>query len=512
VGGTNLADLLEQVASAVPEQEAVLTGATRHTYAALVERVHRFANLFLELGLGAGDHIGLALHNNADHLEALFGAFTIRAVPVNINWRYTTAELRSLFADAGLSAVVHEAELTGSVAAAATLSAARCLPRGPALDAQLAAASAARPHAERSGDDRYLIYTGGTTGAPKGVEWRHEDLLAGALGGADGPDGSRARVLQTSPLTHGTAQWSSLMTLLSGGTVVLTPSGAFDPTAVWTLAQRERVTHLVIVGDAFARPLVEALDAQPHRWDLADLLLIVSGGAALSPPLREALLAHLPGAAVVDGYGTSEMGGGGRMTVFPGQRGAGLLRFAPNDDIAVFDDDRLLVAPGSGKVGRLARRGHLPLGYRNDPERTARTFPTIGGERWSMPGDLATIDLDGNVVLLGRSERVINTGGEKVFAEEVEAVLSSHPSVRDTVVVGVPDERWGERVAAIVALEPDRPSDIASLIGHCRHHLAGFKTPRLIELVDRVPRLASGKPDHRWARMVVGRSVQRRTV
>ena len=177
--------------------------------------------------------------------------------------------------------------------------------------------------------------------------------------------------------------------------------------------------------------------------------------------------------------------------------------------MAVFDDTGSTVEPGSGVVGRVARKGHLPLGYRNDPERTARTFPTIAGERWSMPGDLATVDTDGNVVLLGRSERVINTGGEKVFAEEVEAVLGAHPSVRDTVVVGVPDDRWGERVAAIVALEPDHPSDIDTLIGHCRHHLAGFKTPRSIELVDRVPRLASGKPDHRWARMVAGRSMQR---
>jgi acyl-CoA synthetase (AMP-forming)/AMP-acid ligase II len=517
VGGANLADLLEQVAEERPTRPAIRVGGSDVTYCDFVDRVHRLANVFAAEGIGAGDHVGVALRNTVDHLATLFAAFTVRAVPVNVNLRYTAAELRALFTSTDLRAVIHEPEpdLTRAVGAAIGLTADRGVQRdihrlsaGSELDAAIAGASSARPDHPRSGDDHYLLCTGGTTGTPKAVLWRHEDLYLSALQGSHAADGARVRLFPASPLTHGTAQWTALITLLSGGTVVLGHTTGFDPEAVWTCVERCSVTHLVIVGDAFGRPLAQALDAAPRRWELGDLLVVVSGGATLSGPVRAALLDHLPGAAVVDGYGTTETGSGGQMAVFPGQAASGLRRFVASPGTAVLDDGLRPVVPGSGAVGRLARRGRVPLGYYGDDERTARTFITIDGERWALTGDLASVDTDGTVVLLGRSERIINTGGEKIFAEEVEAVLVDHEAVIDAVVVGVPDERWGERVTAVVALDPHDLVDPSVLITHCRQHLAGFKTPRRIEVVPAIPRLSNGKPDHRWARMVAGRSAR----
>ncbi len=515
MGGSNLADLFESIAGTTPERTAVIAGPRRLTYRELQQLSHRWANLLSSSGVGPGHHVGVALHNTVDHLALLFAAFTLRAVPINVNLRYTTAELRALFAKADLALLVHEPELAPAMTAAASTAVGPVglLCAGIELQQRLATMDGPPPCVERSGDDRYILFTGGTTGAPKGVLWRHEDLYYGALQGAAPVDGARVRLLPASPLTHGTAQWTALITLLSGGTVVLGGQRGFDPCAVWSLVEGQGVSHLVIVGDAFARPLVDALDAHPHRWDLSELLVVVSGGATLSATMRDRLLEHLPGAVVVDGYGTSETGGSGQMVVFPGQgrdvdharSGSGLLRFVPDSGTAVLDDSMSPIPPGSGHVGRVARRGHLALGYYNDPERTARTFVDTPSGRWAFPGDLATVDAEGRVVLLGRSERIINTGGEKILAEEVETVLSEHPSVADAIVIGVPDDRWGERVTAVVALDPQRPATAGELVAHCRQHLAGFKTPRQIELVERVPRTASGKLDQRWARLIAGR-------
>ncbi len=527
----NLADLVEQVTDALPTVEAVVSGAIRWTYAELDERAERAARLLADRGVEAGDHVGLALGNGPVFLELLLGAFKLRAVPVNLNVRYTAEELRYLVDDADLVGVVHEADLAETVAEA-TEGAARVGwllaasgGGGPSRYEEALAAGPApsRPvRPDRSGDDPYLLYTGGTTGLPKGVEWRHHDLLVAALGGGNpgGPPvvdqadlvanaaavAGRTRCLPASPFVHGTAQWTALSTLLSGGTVVVDPSPGLDPASLWDLVEGEAVTHLIIVGDAFARPLADALDAAPDRWDLSHLLVVVSGGAVLSRAGRRGLLAHLPGAVVVDGYGTSETGGQGNLAAWPGQpedRPAG--RFSVGEDTAVLDDDLRPVEPGSGRVGRLARRRHVPIRYRNDPERTARTFPTVDGVRWAVPGDLATVEEDGTVTLLGRGSSSINSGGEKVHPIEVEAVLKDHPDVFDAVVVGVPDVRWGERVAAAVQLRPGSPlaEGLAPLEDHCRRHLAGFKVPRTVVVVDRLVRLSTGKPDHAWTRAVV---------
>jgi acyl-CoA synthetase (AMP-forming)/AMP-acid ligase II len=511
----NLGDLFEGVVDAVGDREAIVAGEVRLSFRALDERADRLAHALRSLGVGPGDHVALAMRNGHEYVEAMLAAFKLRAVPVNVNTRYTAEELAYLLADADATVVIHDEDLGPrlDVALAGRPGVAR-LVRGPAYEAALAAASPDRPVVEgRSGDDRYLLYTGGTTGLPKGVVWRHEDLLFAALGGGN-PGGDpvtepaevvanarrgRTRCLPASPFTHGTAHWTALSTLLHGGTVVVDTGTAFDPVRLWDLADRERATILVIVGDAFARPLADALATHPGRWPLDDLLVVLSGGAVLSPAVRDELLGHLPWVVVVDGYGTSETGGQGQMPIWAGQSPAALPRFHVDELTTVLDDAGRPAPPGSGLVGRLARRGRLPLGYHGDPEASADTFVELHGQRWAIPGDLARVEADGSITLLGRGASSINTGGEKVFPEEVEMVLKAHPDVFDAVVVGVADARFGQRVAAVVALRAGRLVAIDELDRHCRVSLAAYKVPRRIVLVDELVRRPSGKADLEWA-------------
>ena len=511
--GFNLAELFETVARAVPDREAVVHGDRRLTYAELDERAGRLAAVLAGAGVGVGDHVGLHLRNGTEYLEGMFAAFKLRAVPVNINYRYVADELRYLFADAGLVAVVHEPDFATLIDEARPGALRFSLARGDDYEAAIAAVPGpATPAAGRSGDDRYVLYTGGTTGPPKGVVWRHEDIFFAALGGGGDPaittpdelaeraPAGRTRMLPACPFMHGSAHWMGLSTLFRGGTVVIDPSPTFRPDVVWQVIADERVTFLVIVGDAFARPLLEALDGPARdRWDLSSLTVILSGGAVLSPTVKDALLERLPGCMVVDGFGASETGGQGSMVAVA--RAAGTNpRFAMDAATAVLDDDLQAVVAGSGVVGRLARRGRIPLGYHNDPEKTAATFPVVDGVRWSVPGDHALLEADGTVTVLGRGSVSINTGGEKVHPEEVEAALKGHPAVFDAVVVGVPDERWGQRVAAVVQLRPgaDEPT-VEELAAHARTTLAGYKAPKSVVFVDEVVRSPSGKADYRWA-------------
>ncbi len=514
----NLGDLFESVADAVATRTAVVSGDVRLTYAELDQRATRLAHVFATHGIGPGHHVALAMRNGHEYLEAMLAAFKLRAVPINVNTRYTADEMRHLLDDADARLVVHDADLAGRLDEAA--SDRPRIERGASYEAALDAASPERPAVERSGDDRYVLYTGGTTGMPRGVVWRHEDLLFAALGGGN-PGGDpvarpeevvshalvgRTRCLPASPFTHGTAHWTALSTLLNGGTVLVDTSPTFDAERLWDLADRERATILVIVGDAFARPLADALAAHPDRWPLDDLLVVLSGGAVLSPVVRDALLEHLPWVVVVDGYGTSETGGQGQMPIWAGQRSVALPRFHVDEDTTVLDDAGRPAPPGSGLVGRLARRGRLPLGYLGDPERSAETFVDLHGQRWAIPGDLARVEADGSITLLGRGASSINTGGEKVFPEEVEMVLKEVAGVFDAVVVGVPDDRFGERVAAVVARRPGTEVDLDDVDAHCRRRLAAYKVPRRIVVVDEVVRRPSGKADLDWAARAVATS------
>lgn len=504
----NLADLFEAVCDVVARRTAVVGAGQRLTFAELDRRSNQLAHDLVARGVGAGDRLALALGDQPAYLEAMLAAFKVRAVAVNVNRHYVVDELRAVLADAEPALVLGEPELAGALRAATD---AEVVSVGSAYEELLAAQPPERPTVRRSGDDGFLLYTGGTTGRPKGVLWRHEDLFFAALGGGNLGGGAverpdevlrhlapePARTAVASPLMHGTAQWAALATLLAGSTVVLAEAAStgFAADAVLDLVAAERASHLVVVGDAFALPLADALDAQPDRWSLDALVVVASGGAALSDAMALRLLAHLPGAVVVDGFGSSETGGQGRRVISPGAADQGPPRYVMGPETSVLGDDHRPVVAGSGQVGRLARCGHVPLGYRNDPERTERTFPVRGGVRWAITNDLARVEDDGTITVLGRSERVINSGGEKIYPAEVEAAVLRHPDVRDAVVVAVPDARFGEAVGAVVRLRPGAAVSLEALQDHCRPRLARFKLPRQLLVVAEVPRLATGKVD-----------------
>jgi acyl-CoA synthetase (AMP-forming)/AMP-acid ligase II len=527
----NLADLWEHVVDTVPEREALVCGRVRLTYAEADERITRLAHFLAGRGVGAGDHVALYLHNGVEYLEAMLAAFKIRAVPVNVNYRYVEDELRYLLADSDAKAIVHHASFGPKLAAlrgdlpllTTFVTVDDGAPPEPALDAvsydaALAAGSADRDFPPRAADDLYVLYTGGTTGMPKGVMWRHEDIFFGAFGGGDFAGNAiatpeeiatkaangRTRCLPACPFMHGTAHWMAFTTLYNGGTVVISDDPGFDPASLWALIAREAVNFLVIVGDAFARPLVDALDtsdvldAPTRADDLGGLAVILSGGAILSPAVKTALAERLPGCLVIDGYGSSEAGGQGQSVTVAGAEPTSVPRFRVNDQTTVLGED--LRPAAIGVVGKLARRGHVPLGYYKDPEKSAATFPVVDGVRWSVPGDHARIEEDGTITLLGRGSVSINTGGEKVYPEEVESALKAHPAVFDALVVGVPDARWGERVVAVVELRPGHELDREDVDAHVRRHVAGYKAPRDLVVVDHVVRSPSGKPDYRWGK------------
>jgi 3-oxocholest-4-en-26-oate---CoA ligase len=522
----NLADLWERVVDTVPDREAIVSGDRRLTYTATDERANRLAHFLSGQGVGAGDHVALYLTNGTEYLEGMLAAFKIRAVPINVNYRYVEEELRYLFDDADVKAVVFHRTY------APTLAAVRGhLPQletllevddgtvttGPDLgateyEAALASSSPDRDFGPRSSDDVYILYTGGTTGMPKGVMWRAEDVFFGALATlipvpitapeeiADRALEGRTRCLPACPFMHGTAHWMALSTLYTGGCIVISPERHFDPQALWKLVAREQVNFLVIVGDAFARPLVEAIDDLDPSVDVSCCTVILSGGAILSPTVKQRLVEKLPSSVIIDGYGSSESGGQGQSVTVAGSAVSSVARFAVNAETTVLDDALHVAAPGV--VGRLARRGRIPIGYYKDPVKTAATFPEVDGIRWSVPGDHARIEDDGTITLLGRGSVSINTGGEKVYPEEIEAALKAHPDVFDAVVVGVPDERWGERVVAVVEVRDRAQPTFEELDVHVRKHVAGYKAPRQVVFVDHIVRSPSGKPDYRWGKSI----------
>jgi len=523
----NVADLLERVADTVPDHLALVCDRRRLTYAELDARANRLAHVLAAHGVGAGDHVALYLYNSTEYLEGMLAAFKLRAVPINVNYRYVEDELRYLLDDADAVAVVFHREFEVKLAAiSSSLPALRTFvavdddspPAATALEPDdyeraLAAASPARDFAARTGDDLYLLYTGGTTGMPKGVMWRHVDLFFGAMAGAGGGGAPirtpeeiaercrepRTRCVPICPFIHGTAHWMAFSTLFLGGTVIIPSEHRLDPLALWQLVEREQANFIVIVGDAFARPLLDALNSPVgHALDVSCLHVMLSGGAILSPSLKRAFVERLPALLVVDGYGASETGGQGQSVVVAGGDVPSSPRFRVGDDTQVLGPD--LRPVGVGVVGRLARRGHIPLGYYKDDAKTATTFPVVDGVRWAVPGDHAVVETDGSITLLGRGSVSINTGGEKVYPEEVESVLKSHADVFDALVVGIPDERWGERVVAIVQPRAGAMPSLGVLQQHSRSQLAGYKIPRHVVHVDAIERSPAGKPNYTWAK------------
>jgi 3-oxocholest-4-en-26-oate---CoA ligase len=528
----NLADLFESVADAVPERLALVCGEQRRTFAELDTTATRLANFLREHGVKAGDHVGLYLYNCAEYLEASLAALKLRAVPININFRYVEAELSYLIDNADLVALLYSREFAPRVAAVASgfpklktlitvADASDAAPVAGAVDydAAVAAGATQRAFGPRSADDLYIIYTGGTTGMPKGVMWRHEDLFFSGMFGGDPaglpvqrPDELAERLpnkmsmpmMAVPPLIHGAAQLASFIAFFQGSTIVLAPR--FDPVKIWKTVEAERVTTISIVGDAMARPLAEALLAPDANYDTSSLFVMSSAGAIFSDAVKDQLRQKLPNIMLIDAFGASETGSQGMDTGVARGEGPG-LRFKMNEYTSVLDDNLRPVAPGSDVIGRVALRRHIPLGYYKDPEKTARTFVEVDGVRWVVPGDLARVEADGIITVYGRGSVCINSGGEKIFPEEVEAALKSHPNVFDAVVVGVPDTRWGERVAAVVQPRPGTATlSLADLDAHCRTRIAGYKVPRQLNVVEQIVRSPAGKADYPWAKRLASQS------
>ncbi|MBL1096795.1 acyl-CoA synthetase [Streptomyces coffeae] len=527
----NLADLFESIADTVPGREALVyldhpgTGRERRLgYAGLDEAANRIGHHLLDSGIGPGEHVGLHLYNGVEYLQTVLACLKIRAVPVNVNYRYTEEELVHLYRDADLAALVFDAEFDERVAAAVprtdTL---RHLLRvgggdgpGPASAVPFAeaeaAGSAARGFAPRSADDRFIIYTGGTTGLPKGVMWRQEDLFFSGLGGGapsgepiGRPEELAERVaaggeglvfFPAPPLMHGTSTLTTFVALHYGQKVVL--HRKFTPEEVLRTVEKERVTSLSLVGDAMLRPLIDALSGPLKDIDRSSLITVSSSGAILSDTVRTRFAELVPHAMLLNNFGSSESGFNGTATEDSGPEKGFRLRVNTRTTVV---DPVTLEPAAPGVPGRLAQHGHVPLGYYNDPKKTAETFFAARGERWVLLGDMATVDEDGVVTVLGRGSQCINTGGEKVYPEEVEQALKAHPDVYDALVAGVPDERWGNRVAAVVQPRDGVTSLTADAVReHCRTRLAGYKIPRTVVFTDRIQRSPSGKADYRWAR------------
>jgi 3-oxocholest-4-en-26-oate---CoA ligase len=520
----NIADLFEHAADAVPGRLAIACGDTEISYRELEARSNQLAHYLASNGVGKDDHVGVYGRNSIELIQTILACYKLRAIPVNVNYRYVEAELRYLFAEAELVGLVHDRQFSDKVAALlpenAGIKAVLAIEDGsgvtlPSAAVRFAAAldgmSSDRDFPQRSADDIYMLYTGGTTGYPKGVLWRHEDVWRTLGGGIDFTTGERLPDeweqirrgtagpaglvrLTTAPLIHGSAQWGTLPGLFGGDTVVFVPQ--FDPHAVWRAVQRHRVNVLMITGDAMARPLIEAY--QLEDYDVSSLLAISSNAALFSPTVKDQYLTLLPNVVITDAIGASETGFTGLGYVSAGNKKAEGPTVTAGPSTIVIDEHNQPVGPGG--IGRIARGGHIPLGYYKDPAKTAALFAEVDGVRYAVPGDYARVEEDGSITLLGRGNTCVNTGGEKVYPEEVEGALKSFGSVFDALVIGVPDERLGQRVAAVVQPRAGHDIDLTQLEAHLRTQIAGYKVPRSVWLVEQISRTPAGKADYRWAR------------
>jgi len=521
--GWNFGDILDAISPVLPpDAPAFLHGERVITWSEATKASNNLARGLIARGARPGDKLAIYMRNRPEYLLALAAAFKARMTHVNVNYRYTPEEVWYIFDNSDAQAVVYASEFRDAVA--------EIRPRLPKVKTWIEVSSDGKtlPFAEpfrrvaadgnggpldiqRSGDDQFFIYTGGTTGMPKGVMWTHHDLreltLAAArkmgpvpetleeLAAATAKAGPGMRTLPAPPLMHGTGLLTAMGSLLAGGSVVTLEGDTFDAEELLRTIERHRPQTMAIVGDSFARPILNALEASPGKYDVSSVAMIISSGVMWSLEVKRGLLEHMPQAMLNDGFSSSEALGMGASVMTKGGE-VQTAKFVIGERCKVFDEDDNEVAPGSGVAGMVAIKGPNPLGYYKDEAKTARTFRTIGGERYSIPGDWVVVETDGSLTLLGRGNACINTAGEKVFPEEVEEALKTHPSVEDALVVGLPDEKWGQAVTGVVQLAEGCELDEATLRAHVRRSLAGYKTPKRIFLADRSLRAANGKADY----------------
>ena len=527
----NIADLAEHAIDAVPDRVALISDGEQLTYAQLEEKANRLAHYLIDQGVKKDDKVGLYCRNRIEIVIAMLGIVKAGAILVNVNFRYVEGELKYLFENSDMVALVHERRYADRVA--------NVLPETPNVKtilvvedgsdddferyggvefySAIAQGSPERDFGERSADDIYLLYTGGTTGFPKGVMWRHEDIYRVLLGGTDFATGEfvkdeydLAKAAAANPpmirypippMIHGATQSATWMSIFSGQTTVLAPE--FNADEVWRAIHQHKVNMLFFTGDAMARPLLDALEAHQEKgneYDLSSLFVLASTAALFSASIKDRLLDLLPDRFITDSIGSSETGFGGTSVVAKGQSHAGGPRVSIDHRTVVLDDDGNEVKPGSGVRGVIAKKGNIPVGYYKDEKKTAETFKTYNGVRYAIPGDYAEVEADGSVTMLGRGSVSINSGGEKIYPEEVEAALKGHPDVFDALVVGVPDPRFGQHVAAVVHAREGTQPTLAELDAFVRKEIAGYKVPRSLWFVDEVKRSPAGKPDYRWAK------------
>ena len=529
----NFAEAFEAIAARIPDRPCQIQGERVVTWGAFDARANALAADFVAAGLGQQSKVACYLYNAPEYMETVVAAFKAGMAPVNTNYRYGGDEVVYLFDNADAEAIVFHAafaELLDGVRAR--------LPRvkrwyvvaddtpGPVPswatsyeDVVAAPAPPLSPPWGRRGDDLLLLYTGGTTGMPKGVMWRQDDLF-NVLGAGGSPltglepatsvdeIAERAATAPTPPvmivacpLMHGTGQFSALIAMVGGGTVVSLTNRRFDVAELFETAARVRATNIIIVGQAFAGPMLDHLDEQPGRYDLSSVTVISSSGVMWSQDNKHGLLRHMPQAILFDSFGSSEAVGLGASVAAAGVEPE-TAKFMLTENNAVFTDDGRRVEPGSDEIGMVAVGGFVPVGYYKDEAKSAATFRTYEGRRWSIPGDYAQVNADGTIHLLGRGSVCINTGGEKVFPEEVEEALKTHATVRDAVVVGLPDERFGETICAVVEPASGATVEPAALKEHVTAFLAAYKAPRNVVVVDSINRAANGKVDYKGLRQL----------
>ena len=530
----NAADIFEGVVDRVPDREAIVHGSTRLTYKELDARSNKAANALKKLGIKKGSHIGIYAFNCVEWLEIMLGAYKLCAIPININYRYVEEELKYLIDNADMEAIFYHKQFSNKLENIKShlplLRDFICIEDNSGKDDVIdksynfedliANEDESRLDVDRSGDDRYILYTGGTTGMPKGVVWRMEDVLMTLGGGIDAVTGEKyptpeafadkclqdqTIALALAPFMHGGAQWQSFNSFFSGWKLIINDQVSFDADYVWEVVAKEKVMNLTIMGDAMGRPLCDALPRAIEKGlDLSSLFVLSSTASVFSASIKDTILEYLPNLFLIDAVGSSETGATGvNIHTKDGKlkdSGGGPKFTKPNfSEILNLDTKEVIPPSDTETIGYLARKGHVPVAYYKDEEKSKKTFIEVGGERYSIPGDMAKYEEDGQMTLLGRGSVSINSGGEKIFPEEVEMALKAHPNIFDCLVVGVKDDRWGQKVVAVIQRREDDELSLDDIKDVASKYIASYKMPKEIVFSELIERAPSGKPNYQWA-------------